>query len=174
VNPRLSLPPSPAKGGGGTREFMLTPDVLRYFATTVAALSAQMQDVQLAYRAADARATLQQAEQTRLSQKCAEMEASVSMLRGARRAKTEDRFTRVREEQRALHGRLERMLRGLMDRASPELSEYETKWFGELKRMQGEVVGAGRYDEGSLVARTRMVRCVLIFAASCYLNFSVA
>ncbi|KAJ7937199.1 hypothetical protein B0H13DRAFT_2226595 [Mycena leptocephala] len=150
-------PPECLTRAGSGLPFMLTPDVLRYFATTVAALSAQMQDVQLAYRAADARATLQQAEQTRLSQKCAEMEASVSMLRGARRAKTEDRFTRVREEQRALHGRLERMLRGLMDRASPELSEYETKWFGELKRMQGEVVGAGRYDEGSLVARTRML-----------------
>ncbi|KAJ6539197.1 hypothetical protein B0H19DRAFT_1177668 [Mycena capillaripes] len=157
ANPRLSLPPSPAKSGAGKGEFMLTPDVLRYLATTVGALSAQMQDVQLAFRAAESRVTLQQAEQTRLVQKCAEMEASVSLLREARRTKTEERFARVREEQRALHGRLERMLRGLMDRASPELSEYETKWFGELKRMQGEVVGAGRYDEGSLVARTRML-----------------
>jgi nucleoporin NUP82 len=60
---------------------------------------------------------------------------------------------KVREEQRALHGRLERMLRGLMDRASPDLSEYETKWFGDLKRMQNEIVGARRYDEGSLAAR---------------------
>ncbi|KAJ6509962.1 hypothetical protein C8R47DRAFT_1096169 [Mycena vitilis] len=156
TNPRLSLPPSPSKSGD-KGEFMLTPDVLRYLATTVGALSTQMHEVQLAYRAADARVTLQQAEQTRLVQKCAEMEATVSVLRGARRAKTEERVARVREEQRALHGRLERMLRGLMDRASPELSEYETKWFGELKRMQGEVVGAGRYDEGSLIARTRML-----------------
>ncbi|KAJ7904339.1 hypothetical protein B0H14DRAFT_3079228 [Mycena olivaceomarginata] len=158
VNPRLSLPPSPAKGpGGGKGDFMLTPEVLRYFGTTVAALSAQMQEVQLAYRAADARATLQVAEQTRLVEKCAEVEASVSVLRGARRAKTEERFVKVREEQRALHGRLERMLRGLMDRASPDLSEYETKWFGELKRMQNEIVGAGRYDEGSLAARARLL-----------------
>jgi nucleoporin NUP82 len=51
------------------------------------------------------------------------------------------------------------MLRGLMDKASPELSEYETRWFEELKRMKGEIGGAGRYDEGSLVARTRMVHC---------------
>ncbi|KAJ7047519.1 hypothetical protein C8F04DRAFT_1022301 [Mycena alexandri] len=157
VNPRLSLPPSPAKGANGKGEFMLTPDVLRYLGTTVAALSAQMQVVQLAYRAADARAALQSAEQTRLAQKCGEMEAAVGALRGARRARTEERVGRVREEQKALHGRLERMLRGLMDRASPDLSEYETKWFGELKRMQGEVVGAGRYDEGSLVARTKLL-----------------
>jgi nucleoporin NUP82 len=52
------------------------------------------------------------------------------------------------------------MLRGLMDRASPDLSEYETKWFGELKRMQNEIVGAGRYDEGSLAARARLVSSV--------------
>ncbi|KAJ7499068.1 hypothetical protein FB451DRAFT_1334620 [Mycena latifolia] len=157
VNPRLSLPPSPAKAGSGSGEFMLTPDVLRYLGTTVGVLSAQMQTVLLAYRAADARAALQLGELARLSQKCGEMETSISVLRGARRAKTEERFTRVREEQRALHGRLERMLRGLMDRASPELSEYETKWFGELKRMQGEIQGAGKYDEGSLIARTRML-----------------
>ncbi|KAJ6599216.1 hypothetical protein DFH09DRAFT_1356311 [Mycena vulgaris] len=157
VNPRLSLPPSPAKAGTGKGEFMLTPDVLRYLGTTVGALCAQMQTVQLAYRAADARAGLQLGELARLSQKCGEMEATVSVLRGARRAQTEERFARVREEQRALHGRLERMLRGLMDRASPELSEYETKWFGELKRMQGEILGAGKYDEGSLLARTRML-----------------
>ncbi|KAJ7742412.1 hypothetical protein DFH07DRAFT_980036 [Mycena maculata] len=156
VNPRLSLPPSPAKAGSGAGEFMLTPDVLRFFGTTVAALSAKMQTVQLAYRAADARAALQLSELARLSQKCGEMEGSVDVLRGAHRAKTEERFARVKEEQRALHGRLERMLRGLMDRASPELSEYETKWFGELKRMQGEIIGA-KYDEGSLVARTRLL-----------------
>ncbi|KAJ7179843.1 hypothetical protein C8R43DRAFT_376383 [Mycena crocata] len=156
ANPRLSLPPSPVKGAGAG-EFMLTPDVLRYLGTTVGALSAQMQAVQLAHRAADARAGLQQAELTRLTQKCAEMEGTVNVLRGARRVRTEERFTRVREEQRALHGRLERMLRSLMDRASPELSEYETKWFGELQRMQGEIMGAGKYDEGSLLARTRML-----------------
>ncbi|KAJ7086738.1 hypothetical protein C8R44DRAFT_862052 [Mycena epipterygia] len=155
TNPRLSLPPAP--GGKSNGEFMLTPDVLRYLGTTVGALGAQMQAVQLAYRAADARATLQLAELTRLAQKCAEMETCVSVLRGARRAQTEERFARMREEQRALQGRLERMLRGLMDRASPELSEYETKWFGELKRMQGEIVGAAKYDEGSLLARTRML-----------------
>ncbi|KAJ7095237.1 hypothetical protein B0H15DRAFT_774867 [Mycena belliarum] len=157
ANPRLSLPPSPAKAASGNGEFMLTPDVLRYLGTTVGVLGSQMQAVMLAYRAAEARAALQLGELSRLSQKSGEMEQTISMLRGPRRAKTEERFNRVRDEQRALHGRLERMLRSLMDRASPELSEYETKWFGELKRMQGEIQGAGKYDEGSLIARTRML-----------------
>ncbi|KAJ7068127.1 hypothetical protein C8F01DRAFT_592444 [Mycena amicta] len=154
VNPRLSLPPSPVKGG---KDFLLTPDVLRYLGKTVAELSAKMQEVQLAFRGADARVLLQQNEQTRLSQKCAELEATISKLQGPQRQKTEERFLRVRQEQQSLHSRLERLLRSLMDRASPELSEYETKWFAELKRMQGEVVGSGRYDEASLLSRLRML-----------------
>nr|GAT54001.1 predicted protein [Mycena chlorophos] len=154
VNPRLSLPPSPVKG---SKDFMLTPDVLRYLGKTVGELSAKMQEVLLAYRAADARASLQQTELTRLSQKCAELDATISKLRGPRRQQTEERFAKIRETQKALHSRLERLLRSLTDRASPELSEYETKWFAELKRLQGEVVGSGRYDEASLISRTRML-----------------
>ncbi|CAK5275712.1 unnamed protein product [Mycena citricolor] len=70
---------------------------------------------------------------------------------------TDERFARIREEQQQLHTRLERMLRGLMSQASPDLSEHETKWFAELKRMKSEVEGAGKYDERSLVSRSRML-----------------
>lgn len=49
------------------------------------------------------------------------------------------------------------MLQSLMEKASPDLSEHETKWFEELKRMKEDIIGAGRYDEGSLVARTRLL-----------------
>ncbi|KAF7331967.1 hypothetical protein MKEN_00077000 [Mycena kentingensis (nom. inval.)] len=153
INPRLSLPPSPVKG----KDFMLTPDVLRYLGKTVAELSAKMQEVLLAYRASEARVVIQQNEQTRLVQKCAEMEALIGKLRGPQRIQTEERFARVKEEQRALHARLERLLRTLMDKASPELSEYETKWFAELKRMQADVIGSGKYDETSLLTRARML-----------------
>ncbi|KAJ7283796.1 hypothetical protein C8J57DRAFT_1171692 [Mycena rebaudengoi] len=157
TNPRLSLPPSPAKNSSNTSEFSLTPDVLRFLGTKVGALSAQLAAVQLAHRAAEARAGLQAAELARLVGKCAEVQGTIGVLRARRGPEAEARFARVREAQKGLHGRLERMLRGLMDKASPELSEYETRWFEELKRMKGEIGGAGRYDEGSLVARTRML-----------------
>jgi nucleoporin NUP82 len=45
-----------------------------------------------------------------------------------------------------------------MRRASPELSENETKWFEELKRMKVEVFGSGRYDEESMRSRVKLVR----------------
>lgn len=144
---------------------MLTPDTLRYIGQIVAQLTSQIHEVTLAYRATDTRAHLQKQELMRLSGKCQEMQALVARLEGPRRTAAEDRMKRVQEEQKVLLGRLDRMLQGLMERASPELSEHETKWFEELKRMKEEIVGNGRYDEGSLVARTRLVR-----VNSCMLN----
>jgi nucleoporin NUP82 len=73
------------------------------------------------------------------------------------RTASEARWERIQAEQKVLLRRLDRMLQGLMEKASPELSEHETKWFEELKRMKEEISGSGRYDEGSLVARTRLV-----------------
>jgi len=45
-----------------------------------------------------------------------------------------------------------------MKRANPTLSDHETKWFGELGRMRQQVLGAGRYDEGSLMARMQALK----------------
>ena len=154
--PRLSLPPS--SSGLMNADFMLTPDTLRYIGTTVADIGAQIHEVQLAYRAADSRVMLQKQELMRLSNKCREMQAMVEQLRGPRHARSATRFEQIQKEQKVLLGRLDRMLQGLMEKASPELSEHETKWFEELKRMKEEISGSGRYDDESLVARTRLVR----------------
>lgn len=152
-NPRLSLP-----SGSNSTEFMLTPDTLRYIGTTVAEFTTQIHEIQLAQRAAEARATLQKHELSRLSSKCREIESVVEALKGPKRTANEARFERIQNEQKILLGRLDRMLQGLMEKASPELSEHETKWFEELKRMKDDITGSGRYDDASLVARTRMVR----------------
>ncbi|KAJ6629604.1 hypothetical protein B0H10DRAFT_2208566 [Mycena sp. CBHHK59/15] len=103
----LSLLPSPAKAGGGVQnEFMLMPDMLHFIGTTVVGLSSPLCS----------------------SCKCAELQGKVGVLRGQCEAEAEAQFTCVREAQmqKGLHGQLECMLRRLMDKASPELSEYET------------------------------------------------
>jgi len=97
------------------------------------------------------------------------MQAAVERLKGPGRAASEARWEKIRNEQKDLLRRLDRMLQGLMEKASPELSEHETKWFEELKRMKDEISGSGRYDEGSLVARTRLV-CLLVFRPTDVLN----
>lgn len=150
---------------------MLTPDTLRYLATTVAALSGQSHEIQLAHRGAEGRAALQAQELLRLCGKCRELHAAVEKLKGPRRSASENRFKAVQDNQKVLLARLDRMLQGLMEKASPELSEHETKWFEELKRMKEEIVGAGKYDEGSLVARTRLVCPIPVSSANVTLTF---
>jgi nucleoporin NUP82 len=139
-------------------DFKLTPDTLRYIGTTVAEISSQIHEIQLGYRAAETRAMLQRQELARVSAKCREMQAIVERLKGPGRVASEARWERIQNEQKALLRRQDRMLQALMEKASPKLSEHETKWFEELKRMKEEISGAGRYDEGSLVSRTHMVR----------------
>ncbi|OBZ76188.1 Nucleoporin nup82 [Grifola frondosa] len=151
-NPRLSLPPT-SKG-----EFMLTPDTLRYLGTTVERFTDQIHEVQLAHRAAESRADLQQQEFKRQRDKCWEMIDIIERLNGPRCLETKARLTSVQEGQKALMVRLDRILQALMAKASPELSEHETKWFDELRRIKEEVVGASRFDDRSLVLRTKLLR----------------
>lgn len=153
-NPRLALP-----GAQNPKtEFMLTPDTLRYLGTTVERFTAQIHDIQLAHRTAEARAALQAQELARQQHKCRELLGLIAQLRDTRHAASQEQVARVQEAQKALLARLDRVLQALMQKASPELSEHETKWFEELGRMKEEVTGAGRYDEGSLAARTALVR----------------
>lgn len=123
----------------------------------MAEITSQIQEIQLAYWAAENRTMLQRQELAKVSAKCREMQAVVERLKGPARVAGEARWERIQNEQKVLLRRLDRMLQGLMEKASPELSENETKWFEELKRMSEEISGSGKYDEGSLVARTRLV-----------------
>ncbi|KAF7985224.1 hypothetical protein HWV62_7864 [Athelia sp. TMB] len=151
-NPRLAIGSPSAK-----QEFMLTPDSLRYFATTVQELSNQIHDVILAHRAAEARAVLQKEEFVQMQKKSHEMVTLMADIKGRRYTQVLARVERVKEAQKTLMARSDRVLQALVNKASPELSEHETRWFEELRRMKDEVVGAGRYDEGSLAARSKLV-----------------
>lgn len=153
ANPKLSLP-APASG---SKEFVLTPDTLRFIGKTVAQISSQTGEITLAYNDATSRLTLQKSELSRSIAKCKDMEYLVERLKGHAKDATEERLAKVQEEQKRLLGRYDRLLQVLMAQASPELSEYETKWFEELKRMKREVLGSGKYDEDSLVMRMKTV-----------------
>jgi nucleoporin NUP82 len=160
-NPRLALP----KAQGAKSEFVLTPDTLRFLGSTVEQFRSQIREVQLAHQAAEARAALQQQELTRQQETCKKMAQLLDQLKGARQSTTTEKVERVRAAQQALLARLDRILQAMMQKASPELSEHETKWFRELSRMKEEVKGAGRYDQNSLTARTKLVSFSYIFQA---------
>ncbi|KII94618.1 hypothetical protein PLICRDRAFT_47645 [Plicaturopsis crispa FD-325 SS-3] len=138
--------------------FMLTAETMRYLGTAVEQLSSQIHNIQLAHRDAEIRAALQQQEFQRQRKTAHDMVGIIESLRGPRHTSTEARLSQVQTTQKTLLARLDRILQGLMQKASPELSEYETKWFDELRRMKQEVTGMGRYDEGSLAGRTSMLQ----------------
>ena len=154
----LGLPSNPRLATPAKSEFMLTPDTLRYLGKTVEQFTAQIGDIQLANAATEARSELQQQEFARQEAKHAEMVEKIERLTGQRQTIFREKLRRVQERQSNLLARFDRILQVMLAKASPELSEHETKWFEELRRMKEEVTGSGRWDEGSLIARTKMVR----------------
>lgn len=156
--PKLSLP-----SGSSSKEFMLTPDTLRYIGKIVEQITGQIQELHVAQRAAEARVKLQQEELNRQVAKCRELEQTMEKLKQAasHTVGPRSRSERVEETQKGLMKRFDKLLQGLMAKASPELSEQEHKWFEELKRMKDEILGRGKYDEGAIIARVKLV-CSLI------------
>ncbi|KAG6832947.1 hypothetical protein H0H92_004831 [Tricholoma furcatifolium] len=150
--PKLSLPQV-----NGSAGFVLTPDILRYLGDVGRELANQSTAVKLALKQTDERVKLQQHELLRMAQKAEQMNAAIGNLKGPRRSVTVAKFEAIQAKQKLLLGRLDRVLQGMMERASPGISENETKWFEELRRMKGEIMGFGRYDDESLVARTRLL-----------------
>lgn len=155
TSPKLLLPQFPS----GLKELTLTPDTLRFLGNSVAQITSQSREVIVACQVISRRMYLQQYELPRLTQKCHEMESLLEKIKGPGRTVIEARLAKVQEEQKVLLSRLDRILQNLMEKASPELSEHEAKWFEELKRMKEDVLGRGRHDEDSLICRTRLV-CV--------------
>lgn len=138
-------------------EFILTPDTLRHFGSTVETFMAQIREVLLAYRATELRANMQVSEIQRQQERCRDMLKMVEVLKCSRYENASMRVQKIIESHKTLITRLDRALQSLMQQASPDLSESETKWFDELRRMKAEVLGAGRYDEASLATRISLV-----------------
>ncbi|KAF8450379.1 hypothetical protein L210DRAFT_956699 [Boletus edulis BED1] len=151
--------------GTSAREFTLTPDTLRFLAMQVASITAHIRTVLVAHSNVEERVEVQEAEFTRMQEKCGEMLRLIGLMKerlkniqGEKEEGITGRVERMRERHKELMGRADRILQVLMNRASPELSECETKWFGELARMKAEVIGSGKFDEGSLKARTALLK----------------
>lgn len=149
-NPVPAAPPSAALT-------MLTPDTMRYLGDNVQRIVDQIHEVFLASRGVDMRVQMQKSEFKRQQEKAHELLQGIEKLRGEKQEATKAKLEKVRDGQKALMARIDRILGAMMRNASPEVSEHERKWFEELKRMKNEVVGRGRYDQDSLTARTNLV-----------------
>ncbi|TCD66933.1 hypothetical protein EIP91_000711 [Steccherinum ochraceum] len=150
LGPRLALPQ--------TSQDLLTPDTLRFLAAQFEQFMSQIKGAHVAYNAAGMRSVLQHQEFRRQREKFKEIDTLVGQLNNTRQDQTKERIQRIHDTQRILLDRMEKILRVLMKSASPELSEHETKWFEELKRMKQEIAGTKRYDSESLENRTSLLR----------------
>lgn len=157
------LPPTPRLATPGTKEFRITPDTLRFLSATVDEIATRIHGIEAAYQQTNSRVALQCEELQRQAAKVAEIRTLLGELRGARQDRISARARGIQDGQQALLGRLDRVLGELMKRANPTLSDHETKWFGELGRMRQQVLGVGRYDEASLMARVQAVRASSLF-----------
>ncbi len=152
------LPATPQLATPVTKDFRITPDTLRFLSDKVDEIATRIHGIESAYQQTNARVELQCEELQRQAAKVAEIRTLLGELRGPR----QDRISAIQDAQRALLGRLDRVLGELMKRANPTLSDHETKWFGELGRMRQQVFGAGRYDEASVMARVQAVRSLFL------------
>ncbi|KAH9843921.1 uncharacterized protein C8Q71DRAFT_826054 [Rhodofomes roseus] len=149
---RLSLPPN-AKA-----EFMVTPDTLRYLGKVAEHITSQIRDVVLAHRVAETRAQLQLQELQRQRQRVKMMLDKVAQLKDSRRERTVKRVEELQASQKAIMARADAVLQSMVQKASPALSENESKWFEELRRMKAEVMGVGKYDDRALSSRLKLLQ----------------
>ena len=133
---------------------------MRYLGQTVEHLRAQIDSVKCSNAIAEAQVQLQTMEFHRQVHQVQRILLTLEVSRTKRHAAWKERVERVRKTQDELLERLDKTLRVYMRKVAPELSEQETKWFDELKRMKAEVLGQGKYDEQSLRVRAKLVSAI--------------
>lgn len=154
----IGLPATPRLATPESKDFRITPEMLRFFSSKVDEIVTRIHSVESAYRQTNARIALQHEELHRQKIKVDEIRALVGEFCGARQDRIYARTRAMQAGQQTLLARLDRVLTELVKRANPRLSDHETKWFDELGRMREQVLGAGKYDEASLKARVQTVR----------------
>jgi nucleoporin NUP82 len=139
-------------------ELVITPETLRYLKAVAERLCSEKHEAVLALSELKARLGNHTQEVAKQMAHCQEIIGRTSALIGPRKLEIEAKLKRLQNEQQALLHRMDRVLQALINKASPELNEHETKWFEELRRMKSQVLGVGRYDQTSLKIRVQQVR----------------
>lgn len=137
----------------------ITPDTLRAFGRHVSAVQDAIRDLVGAADSVQGRLELQMKELARQVGKLAELDALRGELgKSVGATGVEGRLRAVEDRQRQLLARTDRVLQRLVESHQPSISAYERKWFDELERLEGQIVGDG---SGSLESRTRRLEAML-------------
>ena len=163
---RVSMPPN------ASAPLVITPETLRYLGKAVEQVTSLIRDVVRGHRVAETRAQLQLHEMQRQRQRMSIIAERVARLRGEKHERTTKKIEALRTSQKAIMARADALLQSMVQRASPELSENESKWFEELRRMKAEVMGVGKYDDRALAARLKLVSSCRTFVLWACLSLS--
>ncbi|BGP05254.1 hypothetical protein JCM10049v2_001059 [Rhodotorula toruloides] len=137
----------------------ITPDTLRAFGKHVSTVQDAIRDLVGAADSVQSRLELQMKELSRQVGKLAELDSLRSELgKSVSATGLEGRLRSVEEKQRMLLARTDRVLQRLVESHQPSISAYERKWFDELERLEGQIVGD---ESGSLESRTRRLEAML-------------
>ncbi|KAI0068934.1 hypothetical protein BV25DRAFT_1817857 [Artomyces pyxidatus] len=147
-----------ASGPMASQQLQITPDTYKFIGDKGDQFQRLITEVLHAHVKVRNRRELQINELVRQGHQLNDLRAMLDHMKGPRQAQTEERMKTMRKNQGALLARLDRILHEMTKRASPELSESETNWFNELKRMKEVIAGAARHDEASLQARCQSLQ----------------
>ncbi|BGP29327.1 hypothetical protein JCM10296v2_001066 [Rhodotorula toruloides] len=137
----------------------ITPDSLRTFGKHVSTVQDAIRDLVSAADSVQSRLELQMKELSRQVGKLGELGSLRGELgKSVSATGLEGRLRSVEEKQRTLLARTDRVLQRLVESHQPSISAYERKWFDELERLEGQIVGD---ESGSLESRTRRLEAML-------------
>ena len=146
-------------------EITVTPASLRFLGTTVESFRTEIRSLVSGADVVQHRLELQMKELSRQLGKLKELsnlanprlDVSVSSIESNSEHLT-TRIVRVKQAQESLLRRSDKILQRLMESHQPLISTFEKKWFEELARLEGEILGAqGGGGGGSILRRVERV-----------------
>jgi nucleoporin NUP82 len=158
---RFASPPATGRtervSSGG--EIELTVDSLRFVGQTVEKLDAQIKTLIQSGNLVQERLELQLKELPRQAGKCHEVEDALQEKASILKNDYSPRLDKIKETQRGLEKRADKLLQRLIDNSQPELSSFEKRWMEELERIQNAVgVAAGSKQERPIGMQARLQR----------------
>lgn len=118
----------------------LSIDSLRFAGQSIDTLSQSLRSLILAGNSVQDRLSLHRSELPRQVDKLRDVDGKLSTSEDAQKA-VEERVAKVREEQKSIERKADRILQRLIDLNSPEMSSFEKRWAEELSRVEASLQG---------------------------------
>lgn len=128
-------------GSDGKPSIQLTIEMLKFIGQTVEKLDGSIKDLIRAGNTVQERLELHQRELPRQLEKLQDIDSKVAEKDDLFGSQYSARVESVKEAQRELERRADRILQKLIDNSQPELSGHERRWMEELDRVKEAVQG---------------------------------